>query len=68
MVVAVAAGATTNSDDDGDGDQSDSGGDDVNAVIISYDRLANGWQPAPFPPGRRGLSALFTMRVEVSRS
>lgn len=36
-----------------------------NAVIVSYDRLANGWNPAPFPPGNRGLSAIFTIRLDI---
>lgn len=44
---------------------SNSGGADA-SVLVSYDRLANGWSPAPFPPGSRGLSALFTMRIDVS--
>ena len=37
------------------------------AVVVSYDRLANGWSPAPYPPrGGRGLSALFTVRINIS--
>ena len=35
---------------------------DENAVLVSYDRLANGWDPAPFPSER---SAIFTVRVDV---
>ena len=38
------------------------------AVLLSYDRLAAGWEPAPFPPKEAGdLSALFTMRVNITR-
>jgi hypothetical protein len=35
-----------------------------NAVIVSYDRLANGWNPAPFPSG---VSAIFTVRINITR-
>ena len=40
-------------------------------VVVSYDRLANGWSPAPYPPpasGGKGLSALFTVRVNISKA
>ena len=40
-------------------------------VMVSYDRLANGWSPAPYPPpasGGKGLSALFTVRVNISKA
>lgn len=32
-------------------------------VIVSYDRLANGWSPAPWP---EEVSAIFTVRVTVA--
>ena len=39
-----------------------------NAVLVSYDRLANGWDPAPWPPSplTRGASALFTVKLTIS--
>ena len=37
------------------------------AVVVSYDRLANGWSPAPYPPGGQGLSALFTVRITITK-
>ena len=41
-----------------------------NAVVVSYDRLANGWSPAPYPPpprGGHGVSALFTVRITITK-
>jgi hypothetical protein len=32
-------------------------------VIVSYDRLANGWNPAPYPSA---VSAIFTVRISIS--
>ena len=43
---------------------------DYCAVVVSYDRLANGWSPAPYPPapGGKGLSAIFTVQVNISKA
>lgn len=42
---------------------------DYYAIVVSYDRLANGWSPAPYPPapGGKGLSAVFTVQVNISK-
>ena len=38
-----------------------------NAVFVSYDRLANGWNPARWPPVHAGdVSGLFTVRLNVT--
>jgi hypothetical protein len=38
------------------------------AVIVSYDRLGNGWSPAPFPPSAGGLSAIFAVKIKIDRT
>ena len=35
-----------------------------NGVIVTYDYLANGWNPAPWP---RKKSAIFSVRIDIEK-
>ena len=54
----------------GDEDEREDEDEGESAVLLSYDRLANGWSPAPWPPSplTRGASAIFTVKVNIGRN